>query len=543
MSQPFVNASIQNPFRSRRLYELGKRIVDLSASFFGLLILMPLFAVLAWLIKRDSPGPVFYWGERIGRNGRIFKILKFRTMYAAAQSFNGPKITAYGDSRITPFGHWLRATKLNELPQLWNVLIGDMSIVGPRPEDPQIAMGWPADLREQILSVRPGITSPASIIYRDEENLLSQDSLMDDYLKEILPSKLRLDVIYVRNRAMFADMDVLFWTIYVLITQARQHTIPETSLFWGPLSAFISRFLTWFAADVVVSFASVGLVAGIWRSITPLDIGWRWAPITALSMAVTFSISNYFFKTHLIYWKKASPREILDLAFSTGVAITLMWLADQYIVTAIDVPDGLFPIAGLVAFLGFIGIRYRERILTGLAWRWLSFRKNDGTIGEPLLIVGAGELGEFAAWLVRKSGLSNAFSIIGMVDDDPRKQSMRFDRLRVLGTTQDIADLAKNYDVGLVMFAISNIQPAEKDRILAVCRKQQLRVVMVPDILTEMQSHFRNIDPYAGEADVAQQDYATPEWNGWLDELEALAENGDLDAVRARIAEIRRVHV
>ena len=124
--------------------------------------------------------------------------------------------------RITPLGQWLRETKINELPQLWNVLVGEMSIVGPRPEDPEIAESWPWDARREILSVRPGITSPTSVLYRDEEKMLKGDDVLDDYLQIVMPDKLRLDQLYVRNHRFLSDLDIIFWTLLVLLPQASQ---------------------------------------------------------------------------------------------------------------------------------------------------------------------------------------------------------------------------------------------------------------------------------------------------------------------------------
>ena len=171
-----------------------KRGLDILAAAFGLLLLSPVFLFLAILIKRDSRGPVFFRCARAGRNGKIIQILKFRTMHECAESYDGPSITARDDPRITPSGRWLRSSKLNELPQLWNVLKGEMSLVGPRPEDPEIVATWPAEVRLELLSVRPGITSPASVIYRNEEESLSSETVMTDYLHKILPDKLDYSV-------------------------------------------------------------------------------------------------------------------------------------------------------------------------------------------------------------------------------------------------------------------------------------------------------------------------------------------------------------
>src|SRR5687768_9458953 len=187
----------------------AKRLMDILAALVGLALLSPFFLIVGLLIKRDSPGPVFYRGARMGKDGRVFGILKFRTMREEAASHTGPSVTAQDDPRITPFGRWLRDTKLNELPQLWNVLVGEMSLVGPRPEDPEIAKTWPEAARREILSMRPGITSPASVAYHDEESRLKTESVMDDY-RNILPDKLRLDQLYVRHHTFITDLDALF---------------------------------------------------------------------------------------------------------------------------------------------------------------------------------------------------------------------------------------------------------------------------------------------------------------------------------------------
>jgi len=226
-----------------------RRIFDILASFFGLFFLSPFFLLIAILIKRDSAGPVFYRGARVGKNGREFGILKFRTMYEHPASYAGPCLTNSTDGRVTPFGRWLRDTKMNELPQLWNVLMGDMSLVGPRPEDPTIATQWPEEIRQEILSVRPGMTSPASVIYREEEGMLSSSNLMEDYLKKVLPSKLRLDMLYLRRRNLLNDLDVIFLTFIALLPQLRRKSIPENALYYGPLNQFFSRFLNWFIID------------------------------------------------------------------------------------------------------------------------------------------------------------------------------------------------------------------------------------------------------------------------------------------------------
>jgi len=200
-----------------RTGEFGKRLCDIAVSAIGLIILSPVFAIIAFYIKRICTDSVFYRGPRVGLHGKNFKILKFTTMIDCPDSEDGPRITAINDPRITPVGRWLRDTKLNEVPQLWNVLKGEMSLVGPRPEDPEIVATWSENERQTILSIRPGITSPASIFFRDEEKLLETESVMEKYLNSIVPSKLRLDQIYARDHTFLGDLDIIFLTAIALL--------------------------------------------------------------------------------------------------------------------------------------------------------------------------------------------------------------------------------------------------------------------------------------------------------------------------------------
>ena len=199
-----------------------KRSFDIFFSFVGMILLLPVFLLIAIATKRNSPGKVIYKGPRTGKGEKLFYIYKFRTMYSPViEGENGPPITASVDSRVTSLGKYLRDTKLNELPQLWNVFIGDMSFVGPRPEDYEIALTWPAEVRQEIPSIRPGITSPASIVYRNEEELLKGDGFMADYLGNILPDKQRLDQLYIRNHNIFTDIDLLAATVVMLLPLMR----------------------------------------------------------------------------------------------------------------------------------------------------------------------------------------------------------------------------------------------------------------------------------------------------------------------------------
>jgi len=193
-----------------------KRLVDILLSSVALIILSPLFAIVAILIKLDSPGPVFYRGVRIGRYGRPFRIYKFRTMVANAEKIGGPS-TAADDPRLTKIGRkFVKRFNLDELPQFINVLKGEMSIVGPRPEVPEVINLLPADERNILLSVRPGITDWATLWIRDEaERLEGSPEPHQKYLKEIWPTKRKLALKYVRNHSLWTDFKIMFKTLKV----------------------------------------------------------------------------------------------------------------------------------------------------------------------------------------------------------------------------------------------------------------------------------------------------------------------------------------
>ncbi len=189
-----------------------KRLFDLVVAALALTALaLPLFAI-AVVVRRGSRGPALFRQERVGRGGRMFRILKFRTMIHDAASF-GPLVTAAGDARVTPFGRLLRRYKLDELPQLWNVLVGDMSFVGPRPEVPRFVACYSLADRA-VLDVRPGITDPASLRLRDEEDLLGRFADRERaYVEVLLPLKLDLQRDYLAHQSFVGDVTLILRTL------------------------------------------------------------------------------------------------------------------------------------------------------------------------------------------------------------------------------------------------------------------------------------------------------------------------------------------
>jgi lipopolysaccharide/colanic/teichoic acid biosynthesis glycosyltransferase len=195
----------------------NKRVFDIICSGCGLVILSPLFVIIGLIIKFTSPGSIFFRQQRVGLNGKLFYMHKFRTMIADAEK-KGPKITIGRDSRITRIGYILRKTKLDELPQLIDVFIGNMSLVGPRPEVPEYVALYPQDIKDIVLSVRPGITEWASLEMLDESDILAESSNpKETYVKVIMPKKLEYAVNYVQKHTFLSDMKIIVATIIKII--------------------------------------------------------------------------------------------------------------------------------------------------------------------------------------------------------------------------------------------------------------------------------------------------------------------------------------
>jgi len=194
-----------------------KRLFDFIASFYGLILLSPIFVLVALWIKIDSRGSIFFRQERVGFQGSLFRIHKFRTMVLDAEK-KGKQITVGADSRITTVGSFLRKYKLDELPQLIDVFVGDMSLVGPRPEVPRYIDCYSDDEKHDVLSVKPGITDNASIEFRDENELLAGSKDPEAvYINEVLPKKIALYRKYVKERSFFGDVSIIFKTIFLII--------------------------------------------------------------------------------------------------------------------------------------------------------------------------------------------------------------------------------------------------------------------------------------------------------------------------------------
>lgn len=193
-----------------------KRIFDIAMSLLALIVLLPLFVIVAFIIKLTSKGTIFYLAKRAGLHNEEFKLVKFRSMHMNSDSQSS--ITLVNDNRVFWFGKLIRATKIDELPQLYNVLVGDMSIIGPRPEDVSIVNDYYTDEEMLTLNVRPGMSSPGSLYnYTHGHLFLDDNNVEKSYVDNFLHRKLELEIYYVKNQNFWYDIQIIFRTVYVII--------------------------------------------------------------------------------------------------------------------------------------------------------------------------------------------------------------------------------------------------------------------------------------------------------------------------------------
>ena len=204
---------IAEPLPVDRLDAAAKRALDIVASLLMLTALLPLILLVALLVRLDSPGPAFFKVRRIGRNGRDLMMLKFRKMKDDAA---GIALTTHGDDRLTRIGAFLARSKLDELPQLWHVLRGDMSLVGPRPETVDF-VGHHRDAYYEILAVRPGVFGFSQIAFVAEGRILDGEDPLRHYIADILPQKVKLDLMYARHRTLGLDLRIMFWSLVAVL--------------------------------------------------------------------------------------------------------------------------------------------------------------------------------------------------------------------------------------------------------------------------------------------------------------------------------------
>jgi hypothetical protein len=361
-----------------------------------------------------------------------------------------------------------------------------------------------------------------------------------------------LDQLYVRHHSLWLDLDILFWTILVLLPALQSFIPQEDLLFLGPISRLSQRYLNWFLVDTLITFLSISLAGIIWRFFVPLDIGWGPALGIAFGFALLFSLTGAVLGMHRIAWSQAWASDSIGLLFSATLAGSIALFLNQAGEPNPVLPPGMIILSAFLACGGFVSVRYRSRMITGLAFRWTERTGSTQVVRERVLIVGGGYAGQFVAWLLNNGPSREIFRVVGFVDDDLYKQGIRFRGAKVMGRRNDIQRLVEQQDIGIIIFAIHNICAAEREHVLGLCNSTPARVVSVPDIIGDLNSIILEM---AKQGNHSQPTSRPAGSNGdpvftsrgippvrvqlWLAELEKRAKTGDLAAVNGQIRAMR----
>ncbi len=447
-----------------------KRLFDIAFSVVGLIIYFPIFLVCAVLIKLNSKGPVFFKQERVGKNGKLFNIFKFRTMVQSAD-LAGSKITSKNDNRITSVGNVLRWSKLDELPQLINVFIGDMSFVGPRPEVPHIVKYYTEEQR-QVLSVKPGIIGANQILARNESDLYPEgiEDTEAYYIKHILPEKLKVDLDYVKKSSFRYDTKLLITGIITTILGAAQARVF--------LEAKIPAFLL--PIDLVLVGLAYFLAYGLrfdW------NIPKEDATIFALSLPIVIATRIGIFMIFKVYkniWRYVSINDLYIIVkactLSSVLSVVLIFFLGIRIMSR-----SVFLIDWILVMLFVGGLRVAMRILT----ERISIRERLEFIHvtrKNIIIIGAGDVGEMALRELERN-LKYRYNMVGFIDDDAQKQGKRIHGIKVIGTIDDIPNLAKPYRIDEAFLAISRLSSEQIKSIIRHCEEAGIKCRMVPAVI------------------------------------------------------------
>lgn len=442
---------------------LVKRLIDIVFSVAALMALFPVFLFIAAAIKFNSPGPVFYSQVRVGRRGKGFRVLKFRSMIADAEQV-GPPLTRSADPRVTRLGKWLRRLKLDELPQFVNVLTGDMSLVGPRPEIPSIVERYTAEQRE-ILDVKPGITGPTQLAWIDEsEKFPVEVDAVEHYTRQFMQEKLQSDLEYVRTRSVSRDLWYLIRTPVVigrkvLAMLTRPFTLQTCArlsldclaIVAANLWAFMLRF-DWSLPEKEVRHLLWGL------------------PI----VCAVYLLSFLALRTYRSIWRYAGVEDLWQIIKASAIGgglhgftlILLGWHSYPRSVLVLTAPL-------TVLFTG--GIRFFVRLRTER--QEIVAPSTNGR--RNVIIIGAGETGEVIAREIL-GNLSLHYNLTGFVDDDPNKLGATIHGRPVLGTIDSLPDLAKGHAIDEAINAISTANGNLMHRISDICTQTGLSFKTLP---------------------------------------------------------------
>jgi lipopolysaccharide/colanic/teichoic acid biosynthesis glycosyltransferase len=437
---------------------MATRLIDIILSLMGILLLMLIYPLIALFIKLDSRGPILYKCDRVGKDGKIFKMYKFRTMYQTAESL-GASISPLGDPRVTNVGKILRRLKLNEFPQFFNVLRGDMTLVGPRPEAPNLAAAYPRDAR-RIFSVKPGIAGPSQILGRNEEELFpSGVDLEEYYLKHILPRKLPIDLQYIDDGSSLKNLKYLFLSVKVTLLGAiaRRHLVDNLSqVLLIVIDAAFCLFSLTLAHVLRFDWFTDHKMNLIFTNLLP------WAVLIRLPVFAYFNFYHTLIRHFSLYDIKRICRGVtVGSALFVGV-VFLLGITPSY-------SRAVF----LIDWLSLIVLLSGYRILLEKLRISLKVNNNNNGNKKRVVIFGAGDRGELCLRYLQRQQ-DPCYEIIGFLDDDPRKRNRILNGVKVLGDRHHLGILCQLYKLQELFLAVNLSSPEELKTIIQKCQQMGL---------------------------------------------------------------------
>jgi len=466
-----------------------KRAVDLLIASAGLIVLLPVLLMVAVLIKLDSTGPVFFRQSRIGLNGTPFRIFKFRSMVTGAYKM-GSRLTTKRDPRVTRVGQFLRWFKIDELPQLINVLKGEMSLIGPRPEDPYFVRYYSPEQR-QVLAVRPGMVGPSQILGRDElesypEGLKDTEAY---YAEHILPEKLERDLEYVQRATFLGDMALLARGIWATARGA-----VKTKFLWRRRHR-----VALFVADCVLIVSSCYLAFMIRHDFDwPVDARFLLLPLlitlVTRSMALMYYGAYQGVFAYFGLWDLAAIFKAVSLSGVISAGLT-------FFVGLQSFPRSVFIIDWAMILFMLGGVRYGLRGWVRQRWRQRGQRRRKA------LVVGAGVGGEQIARTLLEDPLC-PYRPVGFIDEVPERWGSLIHGVRVLGGATELPLAVSANRIQAVFVCMSDLSDSAAQEVVDVCERAGVEYRIVPalsDLLSAQTFGNERASMSAGSVAVARQ--------------------------------------
>ena len=472
-----------------------KRALDILFSLSGLVIFAPLFAVIALAIKFSSKGPVFFRQERMGMGFKPFFIHKFRTMRTGAET-EGLQVTFSGDARITRLGAFLRRYKLDELPQMVNILKGEMSFVGPRPEVRKYAEMFRDDYSE-LLTVRPGITDPASLSYVREEDSVALSSASEDvYVGQILPEKIKLSKLYLRRAGTVNDLRIILKTVLSSWGRAARPgpAAPKKNAsicLYGRIKNIVLRQRRLaFALLLLVQTATANYLAFILRfeSLLPqVELGHfiTYIPLL-LAIRLFFHLRAGLYKS---LWRYAGIEDLVDILWTSAAGEAIFMAAIQFIFGDKGYPRSIY----VIDFLVFVSISGGTRLLIRIFNEYMS---SEAAL-KKVFIVGAGDAGELMVRHMKTNGNRNSYDPVGFIDDDTYKKGLSIHGVPILGPKEHLPQLIKKHHPDEILLS-HPCDPNGLKKIYDLCKPFNVAVKKLP-VMDDILNGDVSIAPKIGQ--------------------------------------------